>query len=197
MKLYPVFLNLEGKSCTVIGGGRVAERKVRALVDSGAVVKVIAPEVSEGMELLGCEKEIAFLKREYRQGDLEGAFLVIAATNCRDTNASVYKEAEERGIPVNIVDSPEHSSFYVPSVLRRGDLCIAISTSGVLPYFAKKLRVYLEEKFYPEIALDIERLAVLRREIIAEYRNYKDKQLYFSRIIDPEIEKIFRKIEVR
>ena len=155
---YPAFLDLRGKRCIVVGGGSVALRKVEGLLEVGAAVTVIAPEH------VALPAEVSVLRRVYQPGDLAGARLVIAATNDSAVNAEVAREAEERGILVNVVDDPARCSFILPALLRRGALCLAISTGGASPTFARRLREQLEAQFGPEYAALLELLAVLRQQ---------------------------------
>ncbi|WP_165874076.1 precorrin-2 dehydrogenase/sirohydrochlorin ferrochelatase family protein [Rubrobacter taiwanensis] len=144
--LYPLFMDLEGRRCVVVGGGKVALRKARRLAESGARVVVVAPEVLP--ELAGLAHEV--VERPYRRGDLDGASLVFAATNKRAVNAAVAEEARDRRIPANVADAPGEGDFAVPSVLRRGALQVAISTGGASPALARRVRRELEERFGPE-----------------------------------------------
>lgn len=140
-RYYPVLINLSGKACLVIGGGRVAERKVRSLLKAGADVTVISPEVTEGIKRLYERGRIRLLQRRFRKGDLKKAFLVIAATS----SAELHKRIAEdfKGL-INVVDKPELCNFIVPSVVKRGPLILAISTSGASPAMAKAIRKELE-----------------------------------------------------
>ena len=135
---YPVFLDLRDRPVVVIGGGRVAARKVAGLVEAGARVRVIAPQVAALLRAQRIER------RRYRPGDLRGAVLAFAAANDRAVNHAVAVEARRRRIPVNVADSAEECTFLVPARLRRGDLQIAVSTSGRSPRLAKSLRQRLE-----------------------------------------------------
>ena len=150
---FPVFLNVRRKKCVVIGGGQVAFRKVRTLLDCGASVTVISPVLHPDLSELANKKSIQVIRRSYKSGDLKGAFIVIAATDTKETNRKVAKEAGRVGALVNVVDDPEPSDFIVPSLLRRGDLTIAISTGGMSPALARKIRTRLEDSFGEEYAL--------------------------------------------
>ncbi len=144
---YPVALELSGRRCVVTGGAREAERKARALLEADATVVVIAPEVSDGIADLVRRGEIAHIARRYRRGDLTGAFLVIAADSDRAVSGSVFAEAEAEGVLCNAVDDVEHCHFAVPSIVRRGELLLAISTGGRAPALAKRLRRRLTAQF--------------------------------------------------
>ena len=150
MSYYPVFLDIKNKRCVVVGGGTVALRKVEMLLDHEAKVTVISPQLCEELEKLGNKVEIA--RREYQSGDIEGAFVIVAATDDPGTNEQIARDAEESGILINVVDVPALSNFIVPSYLKRGDLTIAISTGGKSPAMARKLRTELETEFGPEYA---------------------------------------------
>lgn len=148
---YPLFLNLTDQSVVVIGGGKVAARKIRSLLIAGAGVTVISPQADRLPE------GVRWLKRRYRRGDLAGARLVIAATNDQNVNRQVCAEAKRRKLLVNCVAPPDAGNFIVPAVARRGGLTIAISTDGVSPALAKRLRRDLERvlyKDYPELRDD-------------------------------------------
>lgn len=157
--LYPIFLSLAGRTCAIVGGGPVAARKARRLRESGAAIRVISPETTS--ELAGLADHV--LLRPYEKGDLEGAYLAFAATNSRETNAAVVLEANERGIPVNVADSPAEGDFTVPSTLRRGGLQVAVSTGGASPTLARRVRLELEDVFGPEWEGIVERLGEDRR----------------------------------
>jgi siroheme synthase-like protein len=157
--LYPIFLGLSGRRCVVVGGGEVANRKARKLLQARARVVVISPELQPELESVAVEIH----RRPYREGDLEGAYLAFAATDSRETNAAVAREAKERGIPANVADRPLEGDFAVPSVLRRGRLQVAVSTGGASPALARRIRGELEEVFGPEWAGIVEELDAARR----------------------------------
>ena len=149
---YPVFLNLAGKRCVVIGGGQVARRKVEALLEHEARVTVISPDFCPELSELAAGGRITAVTRDYREGDLEGMSVAIAATNDNETNRAISQEAHRRGVLVNIVDDAGLSDFIVPSYLRRGDVTIAVSTAGRSPALARKIRTRLESEFGDEYA---------------------------------------------
>lgn len=144
---YPVALELSGRRCVVTGGGREAEGKARALLEAEADVVVIAPRVSDGFGDLVRRGEITHIPRRYQRGDLAGAFLVIAADSDRAIRAAVFAEAEAERVLCNSVDDVEHCHFAVPSIVRRGELLLAISTGGRAPALAKRIRRRLAEQF--------------------------------------------------
>jgi len=165
-QFFPVFLNLKDKLCIVIGGGKVAERKVENLLKVKAKVKVISPDLTPVLKKLTEEGKIEWEKRTYKKGDLDSAWLVIAATNDPEVQKEISQEAEEKHIFCNVVDVPELCSFIVPSIIRRGFLTIAISTSGVSPAVARRIRETLEEIIGEEYILFLELMKSLRKQIM-------------------------------
>ena len=166
---YPVFLNVRGKKCVVIGGGDVALRKVKVLLEHGAGVEVISPDLCPELAKLAESGKIRAFIREYRAGNFKNAFIVIAATDNRGINQRVVAEARKRAVLVNVVDDAENSDFIVPSHLRRGELTIAVSTGGASPALARKIRSRLEKELGDEYAL----LASLISEARMEVRQQK------------------------
>ncbi|MDY6912202.1 MAG: bifunctional precorrin-2 dehydrogenase/sirohydrochlorin ferrochelatase [Chloroflexota bacterium] len=166
MSYYPIFLDIKGKRCVVIGGGTVALRKVNMLLDHGASVELISPEICTEISELAKSSAVKTRHREYQHGDLEGASAVIAATNDSDVNEKIANEATERGILINVVDVPRLSSFIVPSYLRRGDLTIAVSTGGKSPALARKIRSELEKSFREEYAILVSLIEEVRSELM-------------------------------
>jgi precorrin-2 dehydrogenase/sirohydrochlorin ferrochelatase len=151
MLTYPVGL-IKLKDCrtVVIGGGNVAFRKIIGLLDAGASITFISPKAITKLDELTRIQKLEWLKRPYQEGDLEGAFLVVAATDDPIVNQTVWEEAQREGCLVNVVDDPAHSNFIVPALVRRGDLTIAISTGGTSPALARRLREKLDTEFGPE-----------------------------------------------
>ncbi|MEW6679701.1 MAG: bifunctional precorrin-2 dehydrogenase/sirohydrochlorin ferrochelatase [bacterium] len=139
-RYYPIFLDIEGKRCVVVGGGKVAKRKIERLLEARADVVVISPDLDESLK-----ERVLWIKREYKNGDLEGAFIAIAATNDKQINQMVYNEAEKMGILINVVDKPKLCRFIVPSLIQRDDVTIAISTEGKDPSLAKEIRIKIEK----------------------------------------------------
>ncbi len=150
----------------VVGGGRVAERKVRALISSGAFITLISPQVTDGLSDMIHQGDIRHIKRFFKKGDLKGAWLVIAATDDEQVQRAVFQEAERERCFCNVVDQPDKCSFIVPSLVRRGDLSIAISTGGQSPALARELRIRFQEQFGEEWATYVELIGRLRRLIL-------------------------------
>jgi siroheme synthase-like protein len=162
MNLFPMFVKLHGRQVVVVGGGEIAAGKIDGLLKAGANVRLIAPRVHLSLVSLIRTRKVVWLPREFAAGDLEGAALAIAATSAPGVNASVFREAESRGIFCNAVDDIEHCHFYYGSVVQRGDLQIAISTSGKSPALAQRLRQELEQQFGPEYEVWLEWLGAAR-----------------------------------
>ncbi len=137
---YPVFLNLAGKRCVIIGGGAIAEGKISKLKETGAQVTIISPDATPAIQKMAKKGVVEWTARKYRPGDLEGAFLGIAATDVRPVNQQIFQEAAELGVVLNVVDDAELCAFIAPSVVERGPVTVAISTGGASPALARKLR---------------------------------------------------------
>ena len=142
---YPVFLNLTGKRCVIFGGGSIAEGKISKLKETGAQVTIISPEATPAIQKLAQTGVVEWNVREYRSGDLEGAFLGIAATDKRQVNQQIFNEAEQLGVVLNVVDDPALCAFIAPSIVERGPVTVAISTGGTSPALARKLRETLAD----------------------------------------------------
>ncbi len=163
MGYLPIFIDVSGRRCVVIGGGEIAERKTRSLIEAGAAVTVVSPALTAGLAALANRDAIQYLGRTYQAGDLEGAFLAFAATAEIATESAVAAEASARGVLINVADVPDLCSFIAPAVIQRGGLQIAISTGGASPAFARKIREELEDHLGPEYELMIDLLAASRR----------------------------------
>jgi precorrin-2 dehydrogenase/sirohydrochlorin ferrochelatase len=186
-RIYPIALVMEGRPCLVVGGGRVAERKIESLLQAGATVRVVALAATEAVQALARERLIELRLGAYAPDDLEGAFVVIVATNDATLNAGISEECGRRGLLVNVVDQPALCSFYVPAVVERGPVSIAISTGGAGPALAKRLRVMLEEivgEEYGRLALLMDEL---RGEVIAAYDRQPDRAAAWNRLLDSDI----------
>ena len=166
MPLFPLFVKLEGRPVLVVGAGPTGESKIAGLVASSAAVTVVAPRATASIAKWASEGKLQWHARDFQPDDLDGMVLVIAAVPAAIA-ASIYKEAQARGIPCNSVDDPEHCDFYYPAVVNRGDLQIAISTGGHSPALAQRLRQELEHQFGPEYVEWVERLGAARRELFA------------------------------
>lgn len=165
LSYYPIFLNIYQKKCIVVGGGEVALRKVRALLEGRANVQVVAPTLCSELSCLAESKAINVLLRSFEPGDLKDASIAIAATTETETNKRVATEAKRQGILINVVDDPEQSDFIVPSCLHRGELTIAVSTAGKSPALARKIRIRLESDFGEEYASVVDLIGEVRSQL--------------------------------
>ncbi|HXG53618.1 MAG TPA: bifunctional precorrin-2 dehydrogenase/sirohydrochlorin ferrochelatase [candidate division Zixibacteria bacterium] len=165
MGFYPIVLQLSGRRCLVIGGGAVAERKIAGLLEAGAVVAVVSPEVTPRIARWAEAGTVGLRARAYRRGDLSGYEIAFATTGDREVNAQIREEAVERGVWLNAADDPESCDFVLPSVLRRGDLVVAVSTGGGSPAFARAIREELERHFTSEHEILARVAAEVRREL--------------------------------
>ncbi|MCZ6489531.1 MAG: bifunctional precorrin-2 dehydrogenase/sirohydrochlorin ferrochelatase [Acidobacteria bacterium] len=166
VRYYPIFLNLDSRKTLVVGAGRVAERKVKALLQAGARVTVVAPRASAALKKLAAAGKIRWQQRRYVASDIKGAALVFCATDSAAIDRKVAAEASRRGIPVNCAGSPKFGSFLVPAQAVRGQLQIAVSTAGASPALARKLSRELKERIGPEYAEWTRLLARLRPQIL-------------------------------
>ena len=166
--LFPMFVKLEDRECLVVGAGRIAESKIPGLLEAGARVRVVAPEANAALTEWARLGRIRWERRAFTSEDLDGIFLVIAATFLPDLNAAVFHEAQQRHILCNAVDDPDHCDFYYPAVVRRGALQLAISTAGLSPALAQRIRRELEEQFGAEYAGWIEQLGEAREGLFAQ-----------------------------
>ena len=167
MSLFPMFLKLTARPCVVVGAGRIAESKIESLLQAEAHVTVIAPEALPRVQEWAANGDITWMEREYRAGDLAGAFLCVAATATPEVNRAVYVEANAANIICNAVDDPPFCDFYFPSIVRRGELQIAISTAGESPALAQRLRKELNAQLPLDLGEWLMELGRLRREVTA------------------------------
>lgn len=181
---YPAFINLKGKRCAVVGGGKIAERKILSLLRSGARVKVISPVITGILDKYKEKGAIGHIKRNYKKGDLKNMFLVIAATSCDRVNEQVAGEAP---CLVNVVDSPEMANFIVPSVIRRGPLAVAVSTSGASPAAAKAIRKELKIMYGKDFGIFLDFLKGLRKKASKEIKDKHAREVFLKGIASKEI----------
>ena len=189
---YPVMLDLHGRRAVVVGGGGVAETKVGPLVDAGAAVTVVAPSLTPGLALRVREAGLTHIPREYAAGDLAGAYLVIAATDDPEVNHAVHAEAEARGVLVNVVDDPPYCGFILPSILRRGDLVVAVSTSGNAPALAVRIRERIERELGNEYARFLAIAGTLRKPLAEKYPDFQVRRRLWYRLVDSDVLALLR-----
>jgi precorrin-2 dehydrogenase / sirohydrochlorin ferrochelatase len=162
MSLFPMFVKLHGRPVTVVGGGIVAEGKIPSLLEAGAHVRVIAPQITRRIADWVRTEKVDWWAREFASGDLKNTYIVVAATSAPGVNAAVFREADERGILCNAVDDIENCHFYYGALAQRGDLQIAVSTNGKSPALAQRIRKELEQTYGEEYAFWIECLGAAR-----------------------------------
>ena len=168
-KYYPAFVDIEEQPCLVVGGGAIAEEKAGSLLECGGVVTVISPDLTDALRDHADRGALLWFARPYEPGDVRGFKMVISATDSAEVNERVYRDAEADGIMVNVVDVPALCRYIVPSIVRQGDLCIAISTGGKSPALAKKIRGQLEGAYGPEYAELLDLLGAYRPRMKAAY----------------------------
>jgi precorrin-2 dehydrogenase/sirohydrochlorin ferrochelatase len=161
-----MFLKLTGRTCLVVGAGRVGEPKIGGLIDTGARIRVVALQATGAVREWAREGKIELELRAFSSDDLDGAFVAVVATASRSLNQRIYREAQSRGVLCNVVDVPDLCDFFYPAVVRRGDLQIAISTAGQSPSLAQKLRQQLEKQFGPAYAAWVGDLGETRRLVL-------------------------------
>ncbi len=167
MSLFPIFLKLAGRRCLVVGAGLIAESKIQSLLEADAAVTVVAPHALASVEELAAAGEVKWERREFADADLDGMFLAVAGTNVPAVNRAVFAGAHQRDILCNAVDDPPYCDFYFPSVVRRGELQIAISTAGESPALAQRLRKEINEQLPRDTGEWMQELGRLRREVMA------------------------------
>lgn len=188
MKVYPIFLNdLANRRCVVVGGGHEAERKVSGLLDCDANVTVISATLTARLRAWAEAGRITWIERDYRQGDLQGAFLAICEGAEATINAQVYQEAEAAGALVNVMDDVAHCNFVAGSVVRQGPLVVSISTSGAAPALAVRLRQRLEQELGPEYAAFLQLMQSLREPLATRYSAFAERRDLWYRLVDSDV----------
>lgn len=190
---YPVTLNVENRRCTVVGGGMVALRKVKALLQEGAQVTVISPELQEELSVLHREAaSLEWIAAPFDASLLAGSFLVIAATDSREVNHQVAMWCEANQVLVNVVDSRAESSFTVNSAVRRGDLLIAISTDGISPAVSRTIRMQLEEQFGEEYAIMLEIMADMRQKAMETIPEEEKRRAFLQKLAEMQLQELLK-----
>ena len=187
MPYYPILVDLQGKTVVVVGGGAVAQRKIETLLEYGAVVNVVSRELTPMLERYLEEGKIKYLGEEFRENYLNGIFMVIASTDDASLNHRISQEAIKKGLLINAVDQPSDCNFIVPAILQRGDLLLAVSTSGKSPALAKKVRKDLENQFGPEYATLLAIMGNLRKEVLSRGLSQDENSRIFNDIVDSHI----------
>ncbi|MFH1350138.1 MAG: bifunctional precorrin-2 dehydrogenase/sirohydrochlorin ferrochelatase [Pseudomonadota bacterium] len=184
MPYYPILIDLTGKRVVVVGGGAVAQRKIETLLEYGAIVDVISRDLTPLLSKYEEEGKIRLLDLEFGEKALDGAFMVIAATDDPGLNHEVSKHARAKGLLINAVDQPNDCNFIVPAILRRGELTIAVSTSGKSPALAKKVREKLEQSFGSEYESFLNLMGWLRQEILSRGFSQDKNSRLFHELVD-------------
>jgi precorrin-2 dehydrogenase/sirohydrochlorin ferrochelatase len=187
MKYYPVNLDMTNKRCVIVGGGEIAERKVERLLECGAQVTVVSKSLTPVLKTRKKTGQMDHIDRDYEDQALDGAFMVIGATDRNDVNERISKDAMARGLLVNIVDDPDRCNFILPSLVQQGDLSIAISTGGKSPALAKKLRKELEKQYGPEYQTLLVVMGILRKMILAGDQRAADNKAVFEDLVHSDI----------
>ena len=185
---YPMFVDLEGRRCLVVGGGPVGTEKAQKLLEHGAVVRLVSPQITAELAQMVASGQIAeHHARAYRTEDLDGIFVVIAATNLEAVNRMVWQDAEARDLLTNVVDVPPLCNFIVPSIVRRGELALAISTGGASPVVAKHIRRELEERYGPEWEALVALLRDVRDELKEIYPDMPSRRDAVERLMETDV----------
>ena len=187
MGFYPIFIELEGKTVLVVGGGNVAQRKTETLLKIGASIRIVSRELTKKLKKLVESKEIRHIGEEFKDEHLNGALLVIAATDDKLLNQKISESARVKNLLINAVDQPSDCNFIVPSIINRGDLLIAISTSGKSPALAKRIRKDLEGQFGSEYEVFLALMGRLRTEILSLGLSQKENSRIFNEIVESDI----------
>lgn len=184
---YPVYIQLREQPCVVIGGGKIAEGKVDGLLAAEANVSIISPDLTSHLHDLVNQKQVAHFARAYQPGDLTGAFMVICATDQAEINHQVWQEATSNHQLVNVVDDTPRCNFIAPSILRKGDLTIAISTSGKAPALAVRLKERLQREIGPEYERFLELAGELRQPLAQHIPDFEIRKALWYELVDSEI----------
>ena len=187
MTLLPIFLKLDGRPALLVGAGTVALEKIGSLLKTGVKLRVIAPQARPEIRQLAAEGKLEWIEREFQPSDLDGNFIVIAATDVPEVNATVYREAVVRGIACNSVDDIPNCDFFFGSVVSRGDLQIAISTAGESPALAQRLRREIDEQLPDDLSRWLAELGEIRREVLATQPRGEERRLLLHELAHRKI----------
>lgn len=182
---FPIMLKAAGRPCAVVGGGEVARRKVKTLIESGAAVRVISPALDDELKALAEQGRFEWRPREYRPGDLAGAFLVVAASDAAEVNQAARKEAAAAGALVNVADDPEGSDYQVPSFFENGPLLIAVSTGGLSPAVSRTLRRMIQAYLGESFGSSLQVIAEFRERVKSEVPSAKDRGRFWETAVTP------------
>ncbi|RQD75803.1 MAG: bifunctional precorrin-2 dehydrogenase/sirohydrochlorin ferrochelatase [Candidatus Syntrophonatronum acetioxidans] len=189
---YPLSLDIEGRKVLVVGGGKVALRKVETLLSFNARVHLVSPEALPSLEEMADKGEIVFHREKYRRAFLKGAMLAIGATGDQQVNREVARDARRENIPVNVIDNPDSCTFLVPAVVKRGSLTISISTEGKSPALAAQVRKELESNYGKEYQVFLDYLGKVRNRVINEVSDPDRRREIFVEMSDPALVKLVK-----
>jgi len=197
MSWYPVSLNLKDRNCLIVGGGKVAERKLKSLIKAEANVTLIAPKINAILQEMREAGAYHYLKSTYQANDVNGFFLVIAATDCTETNSRIGADAESQAILFNSANSSEYSNFYPAAASHCGDIQLAVSSNGQNPFLAKKIRKYLDQKFDDSLQDEVLELGRLRKQMVENTMGLeeKEKKAYMKDNLLEKVEALLDKID--
>jgi precorrin-2 dehydrogenase/sirohydrochlorin ferrochelatase len=190
---YPLFLKVEKRACLVVGGGEVGARKVKTLLHCGGLVGVVSPEVVPWLAKKIQEGAVEKVGSHYEEHQLQGRFLVIAATDDKALNCRIAQDAEKRGLLCNVVDYPQEGNFILPALVQRGALTLAISTSGQSPALARQLRQELEKRFGMEYADFLELMGAVRSRLLAESQDFRANKKLFDQLVQSPLLELVRR----
>jgi len=190
--LYPVFVDISGKRCLVVGGGSVALRKIRTLVECGAKVRVVSPAAAAEIRRLASDGLVAWEEKKFVPRDLDGVFMAFAATDDTGKNRQIIQACKNKDVPVNAADDPEACDFFVPSVVRRRGLCVAIGTGGRSPLLAGRLRNELEGMIPEEYGEFLEILGEQREKLKKEVPDREKRKKIFEALVYSDILELLR-----
>lgn len=194
---YPVNLELTHRSCMVVGGGSVAERKALALLHAGAYVTILSPQITQNLADLVQQEKMLHIDRSYQQGDVIGFFIVICATDNKAVNQLVAEEASQAGALTNVADAPELGNFIVPSQITHGDLLITISTGGKSPALAKKLKAEIAKQYGPEYGVYLDLVAKARIKVKGMMQSSKEREVFWRQTIDTEVISLLKEGKIK
>ena len=194
MRYYPIFLDIESRPCLVVGGGEVGARKAKTLLECGGMVGVVSPEVVPWLKEKIQQGVVELKGSHYEERQLDGCFLVIAATDDIKLNCRIAQDADKRGLLCNVVDYPQEGNFILPSLVQRGALTVAISTSGKSPALARQLRQDLEQRFGMEYSDFLELMGAIRERLLRDSQDSRaNKKLFHQLIQSPLLELVRRR----
>jgi precorrin-2 dehydrogenase / sirohydrochlorin ferrochelatase len=186
MPLFPILVKIKARKCLVVGAGKIATAKAAGLLSHGAEVLVVSPRATEWIRAQADGGKLTWERRNFADSDVEGAFLVVAATNSNSTNEAVFRACQARSVLCNVVDEPERCDFFYPAIVRRGPLQIAISTGGRSPGLARRLRTELERQFGPEYGEWVEYVGEMRKQTLSRQLDKDERDRLLDQIASRE-----------